>query len=84
VTADKVAVLNSRLASLNAILKNGAQAAHFNAVAVSFAGHQLCTDQPFVQGLSDNTPFHPTVAGELAIALADEQALVKSSTSPIG
>jgi hypothetical protein len=38
VTADKVAVLNSRLASLNAILKNGAQAAHFNAVAVSFAG----------------------------------------------
>jgi hypothetical protein len=84
VTASKVDVLNSRLASLNTILKNGASASGFDAVAVNFAGHQLCTRQPFVQGLNENAPLHPTVAGELAIALADEQALVKSSGTPLG
>ncbi len=84
ITADKVKVLDSRLASLNAVLKNGASASGFDTVTVDFAGHQLCTRQPFVQGLSSNAPFHPTVAGGLAIALADEQALVKSSRAPLG
>jgi lysophospholipase L1-like esterase len=84
ITADKVKVLDSRLASLNAVLKNGADASGFDTVAVNFAGHELCTRQPFVQGLSSNAPFHPTVAGGLAIALADEQALVKSSKTPLG
>jgi hypothetical protein len=40
-----------------------------------FAGHQLCTPQPYVQGLGDAAPFHPTAAGQLAIALADQAVL---------
>jgi hypothetical protein len=32
--------------------------------------------------LDGNAPFHPTVSGELAIALADEQALLASSNTP--
>ena len=50
--------------------------AGFDAVAPSFAGHELCTAQPFVQGFEDAAPLHPTAAGEIAIALADEQALL--------
>ena len=34
------------------------------------------TPQSFVQGLNDAAPLHPTAAGEIAIALADEQALL--------
>ncbi|MGH2719307.1 MAG: SGNH/GDSL hydrolase family protein [Actinomycetota bacterium] len=63
------------LDALNAVLQNGAQAAGFIAVQPSFAGHALCDPDPYVQGLTDPAPFHPTAAGELAIALADEQAL---------
>jgi hypothetical protein len=39
-------------------------------VQPGFAGHALCDDQPWVQGLSDRYPFHPTAAGEVAIAAA--------------
>ena len=35
-----------------------------------FDGHELCTDQPWVQGMRDPAPFHPTAAGELAITAA--------------
>ena len=38
--------------------------------AAQFDGHELCTDQPWVQGMRDPAPFHPTAAGELAITAA--------------
>jgi hypothetical protein len=40
-----------------------------------FTGHELCTPQPYVQGLGAAAPFHPTALGQLAIALADQAAL---------
>ncbi len=70
--------MESMLAGLNDILSAGAKAADFTAVQPDFSGHGLCSTQPYVQGLKASAPFHPTAAGELAIALADEQAL----TSP--
>jgi hypothetical protein len=36
-----------------------------------------------VQGPSDLAPLHPNAAGELAIALADQQALPLLSPSPV-
>lgn len=30
-------------------------------------GHELCTDESWVQGMTDPAPFHPRAAGELAI-----------------
>jgi hypothetical protein len=36
-----------------------------------------------VQGPSDPAPLHPNAAGELAIALADEQAFPALSPSPV-
>lgn len=37
-------------------------------VPLSFVGHELCTADPWVQGLSGKAPFHPTSAGQSAIA----------------
>ncbi len=75
VTAAKVRTLSSRLAALNTVLAKGAAQFGFTSVQPDFAGHQLCTPQPYVQGLGDLAPFHPTDLGQLAIALADQAAL---------
>lgn len=66
----KIEPLRSMLAQLNSILAQGAEAFGFTSVTPSFRGHELCSDQPWVQGLSDPYPFHPSAAGELAIAAA--------------
>jgi hypothetical protein len=76
ITSAKSAVLLSRLTTFNTVLADGAASFGFDAGAPSFAGHELCTAQPFVQGFEDDAPLHPTAAGEIAIALADEQALL--------
>jgi lysophospholipase L1-like esterase len=78
------------LAALNNVLANGAKATGLIAVRPDFTGHALCDPQPYVQGLHGRAPFHPTVAGQLAIALADAQALQRPeaagspSPSPTG
>jgi lysophospholipase L1-like esterase len=74
-TPEKVKVLTSRLADINDVLESGAQTLHFTSVRPDFSGHTLCTEQPFVQDSAGRAPLHPTAAGELAIALADQQAL---------
>jgi len=74
-TATKLRTLSSRLATLNAVLAKGAAEFGFISVKPDFTGHQLCTPQPYVQGLGDLAPFHPTADGQLAIALADQAAL---------
>jgi lysophospholipase L1-like esterase len=74
-TATKMRTLTSRLDTLNAVLAKGAAEFGFISVKPDFNGHQLCTPQPYVQGLGDRAPFHPTAGGQLAIALADQAAL---------
>lgn len=39
-------------------------------VPINFGGHELCTTDPWVQGVNDAAPFHPTVRGQQAIANA--------------
>ena len=82
VDAAKAKTLQNRLDQLNTALRQGADAAGFVSVQPSFTGHALCSSQPFVQGPKDKAPLHPTAAGELAIALADQQALWAAKTSP--
>jgi lysophospholipase L1-like esterase len=67
--------LTSRLATLNEVLAQGAAQFGFSSPQPDFAGHELCTPQPYVQGLDAAAPFHPTVLGQLAIALADQAAV---------
>jgi GDSL-like Lipase/Acylhydrolase family len=78
VTAAKEKVLMARLGQLNTVLAQGARTFGFAVANPPFAGHELCTADPYVQGPNDPAPLHPTAAGELAIALADEQALPKA------
>jgi hypothetical protein len=82
-TAAKEHVLMARLGQLNTVLAQGAQAFGFGAVQPQFTGHELCTPDPYVQGAGDPAPLHPTAAGELAIALADQQALPTLTPSPV-
>jgi len=78
-TTGKLHTLTSRLETLNAVLAKGAAEFGFTSVRPDFTGHQLCTAQPYVQGLHDPAPFHPTATGQLAIALADQAAMDPAS-----
>ena len=69
-TSQKIEPLRSVLAQLNSVLVEGAKAFGFTSVLPTFDGHELCSVQPWVQGLSDEEPFHPNAAGQLAIAAA--------------
>lgn len=74
-TAKKARTLRGDLAALNHVLERAARAAGFRTASPDYTGHGVCSDQPYVQGLDDPAPFHPTPGGQLAIALAVEQAL---------
>jgi GDSL-like Lipase/Acylhydrolase family len=74
-TGTNLQTLISRLNTLNGVLAKGAAQFGFSSPQPDFTGHQLCTPQPYVQGLDDAAPFHPTAAGQLAIALADQAVL---------
>lgn len=74
-TPAKLTILTSRLATLNTVLAKGAADFGFSSPQPDFAGHQLCTSQPYVQWLDDPAPFHPTALGQLAIALTDQAVL---------
>jgi lysophospholipase L1-like esterase len=82
-TPAKEQVLLSRLGQLNTVLAQGAGLFGFGVADPQFTGHELCTADPYVQGPTDLAPLHPNAAGELAIALADEQALPTLSPSPV-
>ncbi len=75
ITAAKEKALLSRLGQLNKVLAQGAETFGFGVAGPSFTGHELCTAEPYVQGPGDPAPLHPTAAGELVIALTDQQAL---------
>jgi len=88
-TAAKVATIKTWLAALNNVLAKGAAQFGFLSPQPSFTGHTLCSPLPYVQGLGDVAPFHPTALGQLAIALTDEVSLASgpgpsptASTSP--
>jgi lysophospholipase L1-like esterase len=82
-TPAKVKVLLARLGQLDTVLAHGAQAFGFGVAVPRFTGHELCTSTPWVQGPADPAPLHPNAAGELAIALADQQAFPLLSPAPV-
>jgi lysophospholipase L1-like esterase len=83
VSQSKVKVLTARLGQLNKVLQQGANLFGFGVATPRFTGHELCTAVPWVQGPSDAAPLHPNAAGELAIALADQQAFPLLEPSPV-
>jgi hypothetical protein len=81
-TQANLQTLTSRLATLNQVLAQGAAQFRFSSPQPDFTGHELCTPQPYVQGLGAAAPFHPTALGQLAIALADQAALDQPGSAP--
>jgi lysophospholipase L1-like esterase len=76
VTADEIAWLTNETSALNQTLRN--VTAHFpfaTFVPVNFAGHDICSSSPWVQGPGDSAPLHPTANGQQAIAQAVLRAL---------
>ena len=82
-TPAKARVLLARLGQLNTVLAQGAGLFGFGVAVPRFTGHELCTADPWVQGPSDPAPLHPNAAGQLAIALADQEAFPMLSPSPV-
>lgn len=55
--------------SLNTALQTAGSGYDFvRYVPISFAGHELCTADPWIQGLGAKAAYHPTAAGQAAIA----------------
>ncbi|MGH2629559.1 MAG: GDSL-type esterase/lipase family protein [Actinomycetota bacterium] len=78
-TQEKLEVLLERLATVNQVLAQGAETFGYRSVQPDFEGHELCTDQSYVQGPEDPAPLHPNARGHLVIALADERALLEAA-----
>ena len=70
-TTKEISWLTSRTASLNRAISSTVDKYSFADYApVNFAGHELCSSNPWVQSPTDSLPFHPTAAGQQAIAAA--------------
>lgn len=78
-TRAKLGVLLDRLDALNTVLAGGAETFGYRTTRPDYAGHELCTDQPYVQGPDDEAPLHPNARGQLVIALADERVLLEAA-----
>ncbi len=52
-------------ASIDAVVKDYA---FMTAVPIDFSNHGQCSQENWVQGLTDKAPFHPTITGQQAIA----------------
>lgn len=78
ITPDETSWLNEQTDNLNQTLEDGAKKSGYATFApVDFSGHDMCSQDPWVQGPNDPAPFHPTTKGQQAIANAvdnqDEQ-----------
>ena len=70
-TLDEIAWLDEQTALLNQTLEDAARQSSFvDFVPIDFSGHDICSDDPWVQTLDDPAPFHPTARGQQAIAEA--------------
>lgn len=68
-TAAEITWVRNDVAALNKTLQD--VTSHFSFatfVPINFSGHDLCSSDPWVQGLSNAAPVHPNAAGQNAIA----------------
>jgi lysophospholipase L1-like esterase len=77
-TPTKIDWLSSKRHELDGTIR--AATSHYRLVkyaSLNFKGHELCTADSWVQGLQSAGPFHPTTAGQKAIAKSIVAALSK-------
>lgn len=69
ISSMEIAWLNKQFDELNAGIASVANSYAFASFApVDFAGHDVCADDPWVQGLDAAAPLHPTAQGQQVIA----------------
>jgi lysophospholipase L1-like esterase len=68
-TSNEISWLNSASGALNQTINNVHSRFAFSKYAsISFSGYDICSQNPWVQGLSAAAPFHPTPYGQQQIA----------------
>ncbi|MET0979663.1 MAG: SGNH/GDSL hydrolase family protein [Candidatus Saccharimonadales bacterium] len=76
ITAEELAWLKTQTANLNQAISSVTPLFSFATyVPVDFTGHELCSDDPWVQGIDAAAPVHPTASGQNAIARAFVRAM---------
>lgn len=69
ITPAEVNWINGEVNALNQTIQNvSSQFSFTKFVPINFSGHDICSPQPWVQGLSAPAPFHPTAQGQKVIA----------------
>jgi lysophospholipase L1-like esterase len=69
ITAAEASWLNDQTARMNQAIRSVIPLFSFaEFVPLDFRGHELCSSDPWVQGLEAAAPIHPTSAGQAAIA----------------
>lgn len=77
VTADEVHWMTGEVNALNETIEGvvNANSSFARFVSVDFTGHDICSTSPWVQGLTSNRPFHPTITSQQVIAGNVENAI---------
>jgi lysophospholipase L1-like esterase len=82
-TTNEVSWLRARVNSLNTAIRGTVgKYSYADYAPVSFTGHEICSADSWVQGPSDPMPFHPTAAGQQAIATAVVSKYDASTPTP--
>jgi lysophospholipase L1-like esterase len=69
ITSAEAAWLTQQTANLNQAIRSVVPLFDFaEFVPLDFTGHEVCSNDPWVQGLEAEAPIHPTAAGHSAIA----------------
>jgi lysophospholipase L1-like esterase len=76
ITTAKIEWINAREATLNAAIAAAATAHHDAYTNVTFGDdHDICSSDPWIQGLTGSAPLHPTIDGQATIASYDQAKL---------
>jgi len=82
-TSSEVSWLRARASSLNMAISGTVGKYSFaDYASVSFAGHEICSADSWIQSPTDPMPFHPTAAGQQAIAKAVLAKYTQAEQSP--
>lgn len=69
-TSKELSWMNKQVSHLNRTIRATASKYSFvTYVPVDFKGHDICSSQPWVQGIDEKGPFHPNAKGQRAIAV---------------
>lgn len=69
ITATEATWLSEQAANLNQAIRSVVPLFSFTEyVPIDFTGHEVCSGDPWVQGLEAEAPIHPTAAGQAVIA----------------